>query len=68
MKDYIGIKCPRCGTQLDLLVEVRCVKMGDTRTTLSTTPAVYVDWKTSVIPHDCEKPNDTGQSSVMEAD
>ena len=66
MKDYIGLKCPRCGTQLDFIVEPRQIKMGDdrVRSLLSRTPAVYVDWATSVIPHDCDNPNDTGQSYI----
>jgi hypothetical protein len=65
VKDYIGLKCPRCGAQLDFIVEPRTITMGDNRVqALSRTPAVYVVWAESVIPHDCQEPNKTGQSYI----
>jgi hypothetical protein len=66
MKEYIGLKCPRCGGHLDLLIEPRQITMGDdrSRAALKRTPAVYVEWARSIIPHDCDNPNDNGQSYV----
>lgn len=66
VKDYLGVKCPRCGGHLDMLVEPDKVTMGDdrTRSAMSRTPAVYVTWKTSVISHDCDNPNGNGHSYV----
>lgn len=69
VKDYLGVKCPRCGGHLDMLVEPDVITMGLARvqSAISRDQAVFVTWKTSIIPHNCDNPNGNGHSYV-EAD
>lgn len=70
MKDYVGVRCPRCGGQLDMLVEPDTVSFTNIRGpshALVQVPHVAVLWKVSMIEHDCDKPNMNGNSFVNEA-